>query len=236
MELALDTSTGMAGVAVADRGAVLAEVTWSAGFNHTTQLLPAVQKVLQSAGIGIDDVDAVIVAIGPGSYSGLRVGVSTAKGLAASRGIPLVGVSTLAVEASPFARQDLPIRPLLDAGREEVAVGHYRASEGRLDEVEPPYVTSVELLCDSIRAPTLMCGERLPTVQQAIVERLGDLAVIPPLESLVRQPGRLAELGWRRLACGDSDDPATLQPVYLRAPSITKPRPAAGPRQTRRGS
>ncbi|MEE9285366.1 MAG: tRNA (adenosine(37)-N6)-threonylcarbamoyltransferase complex dimerization subunit type 1 TsaB [Dehalococcoidia bacterium] len=225
MELALDTSTATAGVALAHRGETLAEVTWLVGRNHTTQLLPTIEDVLGRAGVTVDDLEAVIVATGPGSFSGLRVGLSTAKGLAVSRDIPLVGVGTLAVEAYPFLSADLPLRALLDAGRGEIAVGSYTASQGQLREAEPPRLTSVDELSASIVQRTLLCGEHLPVVQEAIAERLGSLAVFPSRSALLRRPGHLAELGWQRLALGDSDDPATLQPLYLRAPSITRPRP-----------
>ncbi len=231
MELALDTSTAVAGVALAREGRTEAELSWRAGHSHTAQLMPAVDHLLRMAGAAPRDLTAVVVAIGPGSFSGLRVGVSAAKALAESLAIPLAGVGTMLVEACPFLGQGLPTRVVLDGGRGELAVGSFHPTpagepDAWPEESEPPRLMTVEELCASIRQRTLICGEGLPAVQRTIEERLGALAVIPPASALPRRPGHLAALGWRRLARGERDDAATLQPIYLRGPSITRPGPA----------
>src|SRR5688572_18486426 len=100
MLLALDTSTGLASVALYD-GTVRAEATWQAGRNHSAEVLPEVDRLLRRQGLGPRDLRAVAVAIGPGSYTGVRVGVALAKGFAASLRIPVVGVCTLDVLAAP---------------------------------------------------------------------------------------------------------------------------------------
>lgn len=220
MELALDTSTAMAGVAVAEHGRLVAELTWRAGQNHTTQLYPAIEQVLKLAGTTPQGVTAIVVAIGPGTFSGLRVGVSAAKGFALANELPLAAVSTMALEAYPFAVSGLPIRPILDAGRGELAVGHFAGES----EIAPPRILTLEALCAEIQVPTLFCGEQLPLVAERLRARLGERAVLPPLSAAVRRPGNLAELGWRRLAAGQREELATLQPNYLRAPSITPPK------------
>lgn len=223
MELALDTSTATAGVAVAERGRLLAELTWRAGQQHTTQLYAAIEHVLKLAGTTPQGVTAIVVAIGPGTFSGLRVGVSAAKGFALANDLPLAAVSTMAVEAYPFAAVGLPIRPILDAGRGEVAVGHFAGES----ELETPRILTLEALCAEIQVPTLFCGEQLPLVAERLRTQLGQRAVLPPFAAAVRRPGNLAELGWRRLAAGQREDIATLQPNYLRAPSITPPKARA---------
>jgi tRNA threonylcarbamoyladenosine biosynthesis protein TsaB len=226
LELAIDTSTATAGIALGHRGKVLTEVAWQAGHNHTVELHPTVERVLALNRTAISSVDAIIVAIGPGTFSGLRVGVSAAKGFAIALGVPIVAVGTLAAAAYPFAVAGLPIRPILNAGRGELAVGHFQAKGGGMEEREPPTITDLDGLCESVVETTMFCGEHLPQVAEELTARLGDLARIPPASALLRRPGHLVELGWLRLAAGDSDDAATLQPVYLRAPSITRPRPA----------
>lgn len=224
MELAIDTSTRLAGVALARHGQLLAELTWRAEYNHTAQLLPAIDYLLQRGNLKPSDLDAVIVAVGPGSFSGLRVGMSAAKGLAVSLDIPLVGVGTLAVEAYPFLGPGMAVCPVLDAGRGELAAALFRDMGGELAEERPASLCMVEELCAWAREPTLFCGEHLLAVQGEIARRLGPLAAFPPASALVRRPGNLAELGWRRLAKGERDDPATLAPIYLRGPSISRPR------------
>ena len=95
MQLAIDTSTDTAGIALARDREVLAELTWHCGQNHTTQLLPQIAHLLNQTGIDLKSISGIIVARGPGSFNGLRVGISTAKGLAFSLGVPIIGISTL---------------------------------------------------------------------------------------------------------------------------------------------
>ena len=227
MELAIDTSTATAGAALSHRGVLVAETTWRAGYNHTTQLYPVLEALLRLGGVTMEQVTGVIVAQGPGTFSGLRVGVSAAKGIALSRGIPLAAVSTLAVEAYPHMSSQSLIRPVLDAGRGELVVGAFRVQEGELVEVVPPSIVSLEQLCASIRGPTLFCGEYLPAIASDLARGLGPPAAMAPPAALVRRPAYLAALGWQRLVRGQTEDIATLEPVYLRGPSITKPRDPA---------
>lgn len=229
MELAIDTSTRLAGVALARQGVTVAELTWLADLNHTAQLLPAIDHVLRQQGTKPAAIDLVVIACGPGSFSGLRVGVSAAKGFALALGVPLVGIGTLYVEAYPFLGAGMAIQPVLDAGRGELATCTFNAVDDSLVETVPNAIVTLGQLCDAVKGPTLFCGEHLPLVRQAIAERVGRLASFPPRSALLRRAGNLAELGWCRFARGEHDDPATLQPIYLRPPSITRPHPVQSP-------
>ena len=225
MQLAIDTSTDTASLALVRDDEVLAELTWRSGQNHTTELLPNVKSLLK--GNDIKDIEAVIVAVGPGSFNGLRVGVSAAKGLAYSLDIPIVGVSTLEADAYQHAGTGLPVCPVQNAGRGEVAVALYRMTGNGWQRLQPEHVTNVEELCTATIVKTLFCGEYLPRVAVEIRERLGDKAVLAAPSARLRRAGFLAELGQKRLAAGDTDDLATLQPVYLRRPPITQPKTPA---------
>lgn len=227
MELAIDTSTGLAGAALARKGRVLAEMTWRAEFSHTVQLMPAIQDLLRKAGIKAAELEAIGVAIGPGSFSGLRVGLAAAKGLAMSLGLPVAGVGTLLLEAYPFLGARLPVRPMLHAGRGDIATAVYSMRGNELVELTAPYLTTVEEACATVHSPTLFCGEYLPDVRERIVQALGELALFPPDSALMRRPGNLAELAWRKIAAGQIEDAATVQPLYLRAPSISTPKVTA---------
>jgi len=231
VELALDTSTATAGVALSDQGRLLVEATWNVGLDHTRDVMPMVAQVLEKGGCRAGELGAIVVAVGPGTFSGLRVGVSTAKGLATALSIPLVGVNTMAVEAYPHAWSVLPLCPVMDAGRGEVALGYYRGVDGLPVEVEPPIVGSIEEACRRVNEPTLFCGEYAGMVGGRIHEMLGDRALMPPLGALPRRSSCLAAVGWTRLAHGQDNDPAAVQPIYVRSPSITKPKP---PRPARR--
>ena len=230
MELSIDTSTRTAGIALSKEGRAVGEMVWRAEYNHTTQLMPSIEYLMGQAGAKPKDLTAIIVAIGPGSYSGLRVGISAAKGLAMALGIPMAGVNTLLLEAYPFLTAGLPVQPLLDAGRSEISTTRFRwiAGAAGLETLEPA-IMPIDALCDAIREPTLFCGEYLPAIRAVISERLGARAICPPDSALVRRPSCLAELGWQRLQRGEGEDPASIQPVYLRPPSITQPKSRASP-------
>lgn len=225
MQLAIDTSTGTASLALLQGGEVLAELTWQSGQNHTTELLPNLKALLKDA--AIEELEAVFVAVGPGSFNGLRVGVSTAKGLAYGLGIPVVGISTLEADAYQQAGTGLPVCPVQNAGRGEVAAALYRMTGGNWQRLQPEHIATVAALCDGITGKTLFCGDYLPQVVDEVRERLGDLAVIATPASRLRRAAYLAELGRQRLAAGEAADPATLQPVYLRKPPITQPKTPA---------
>ncbi|MGQ9545638.1 MAG: tRNA (adenosine(37)-N6)-threonylcarbamoyltransferase complex dimerization subunit type 1 TsaB [Dehalococcoidia bacterium] len=223
MELAIDTSSNMVSVALSHGGDLLASLMWQTRQNHTVELLPNLIWLLQRAGVELDFVEAIIVAKGPGSFNGLRVGLSTAKGLASALSIPLLGVSTLEAEAYPFAFTRLPLRPIHKAGRGEIVTALYREEGEEWQCLEAENVTTVEALCGKVKQETLFCGEIPPDIRSQIQEKLGKRAIIPRDGSLSRA-GSLAMLGWRKLSKGERDDPAALQPVYIRPPHITKPK------------
>jgi tRNA threonylcarbamoyl adenosine modification protein YeaZ len=220
MQLAIDTSTDMASVALVHDDKVIAELTWHSGQNHTTQLLPHVNYLM--AKFSIKDIDGIFVARGPGSFNGLRVGVSTAKGLAFSLGIPIVGIGTLEADAYQHAETGLPICPIFNAGRGEVATAVYRMLGGRWRQLKPEYITTVDALCSQITARTLFCGDYVATVAPQLRDALGRKAMISTPAASLRRASLLAELGQPRFKAGDCDNPATLQPIYLRRPPITE--------------
>jgi len=226
MQIAIDTSTETASLALSRDGAMLAETTWRCGQNHTVQLLTTLSSLLKQTGLRPADANGIVVALGPGSYNGLRVGLSTAKGLAFSLSIPLVGISTLAAEAyqAALGRQELPVCAIHNAGRGEISEAIYALEGDELAQIEGEQVTTLQTLCDRISARTVFCGDYVPVIATDLKRMLGEKAVIMSGVANVRRAGFLAELGFRRLSAGDCDDPATLQPLYLRAPPITQPK------------
>lgn len=226
MEIAIDTSTEVASIALSRRGEVEAEMTWPSGQNHTVELVPNLLHLLQQAKKSLQEIDAIIVARGPGSFNGLRVGVGTAKGLAFALGVSLVGIGTLEVEAFQHASTGLPICPVQDAARGEIATALYQVQQGQWRQLMEEHVTTVEQLCAQTCVRTLFCGRIPPHIAQELGERLGEQALI--LETTLRRAGFLARLGWRRLKKGDVDNPSTLQPLYLRRPAVTTKRETQG--------
>ncbi len=222
MQLAIDTSTDTASLALVRERHVLAEFTWRCGQNHTRQLLPNLEHLLRQFELGPAEITGIIVARGPGSFNGLRVGISVAKGLAFSLGIPIVGISSLEAEAYQHAETGLPVCPIFNAGRGEIATAMYHKRDGEWLQLADEDVTTVDVLCSGIATRTIFCGEYVPTIAPQITELLKGKAVIPSATTSIRRGGFLAELGLKRLEAGDIDEPATLQPVYLRRPSITR--------------
>jgi len=235
MELAIDTSSNIVGIALSHKGEVLASLTWQTIQNHTIELLPNLVCLLQQVKVKLDSIEAIIVAKGPGSFNGLRVGISTAKGLASALNIPLLGVNTLEVEAYPFAFTGLMLRPIHKAGSEEIATALYRQKDNEWQCLEVENLTTVKTLCRRIRQKTLFCGEIPPDIISEIRQKLGKQAIIPQNNKTSRASS-LAILGWRKLSRAEQDDPITLQPLYLRPPHITKPRDKTPPFVTPNGA
>lgn len=224
MQLAIDTSTDTASLALVEDSEILAELTWRCGQNHTTQLLPHLTHLLEQAKLELGSATGIIVAKGPGSFNGLRVGISTAKGLALSLGVPIVGISTLEVEAYPYAQTGLPICPIHNAGRGEIATALYQMKGKEWHRLAAEHITTVDALCSEITTKTIFCGDLVTLTAPQLQKQLKQKAIIPLPASRLRRAGFLAELGQQRLRAGDYDDLATLQPLYLRRPSITKPK------------
>ncbi|MBM3156764.1 MAG: tRNA (adenosine(37)-N6)-threonylcarbamoyltransferase complex dimerization subunit type 1 TsaB [Chloroflexi bacterium] len=221
MELAIDTSTEIAGITLSSEGKVIAELTWRAGQNHTAGLMPNLNHLLAQAKLSLKDINGIIVAKGPGSFNGLRVGMSAAKGFASALNIPLVGISTLEVEAFPYSSTGLPICPIFNAGRGEVAAALFQTRRGKWLRLTQEHITTIESLVNDIKARTIFCGEITRDMQLQLKAKLGRKASIVDSSAALRRSGYLAELGWSRLKAGDFDNTATLEPLYLRRPSIT---------------
>jgi tRNA threonylcarbamoyladenosine biosynthesis protein TsaB len=214
MLLAVDTSTAQIGLALYDGSKVLGELNWTSAQHHTTELAPALAGLLTRSGAGIDRLSAIGVAVGPGSFTALRVGLAFVKGLALARHLPLVGVPTLDVVAAaqPIAR--VPLVAVLQAGRGKLAVGSYKAVKGEWQAQGPARVETVRSLADSITSPTYVCGELTAEERQRLGRKRANVILASPTQS-VRRPAVLAELAWSRWRAGAVDQAATLAPIYL---------------------
>lgn len=214
MLIAIDTATDHASVALHDGFRVREEQTWESPRRHTVELLPRLVSALEQVELGVAHISGVAVAKGPGSFTGLRVGVSVAKGLALARGVSLIGIPTLDIVAAAQGKDDRPLCAVLEAGRSRICVAIYRWRQGEWQTRREPQLTTWPALAEEIETPTLFCGE----VDAAGAERLaslGDRAELLPAATRLRRAGFLAELAWRRLNRGEEDNPATLTPIYL---------------------
>ena len=216
MELSIDTASDWASVALSQEERLLGEITWHCHREHSTQLMPMVETLLSRLRVDKSDLSAVFVCTGPGSYAALRVGVSTAKGLAFALDIPIVGVGRLEIEAYQYAACGRPVCALHRAGRGEIAWAVYQGPKAEWREVAPPRLSPPQEVMAHLPAGTLLCGEEDDALE-ALLSEAGVEAVVAPSR---RRADYLAELGWRRLAAGQADDVRALVPLYLREPAI----------------
>jgi tRNA threonylcarbamoyladenosine biosynthesis protein TsaB len=232
--LAIDTATRYAGLALYDGQCVLSELTWRAGQNHTTTLIPNLVRMLAQQKLTVDHLSSLAVALGPGSFTGLRIGLAVAKGLVLALDLPLVGVPTLDVVAYSCAplsasQTPLPMRAFLEAGRGRFHVADYVWTDGELRQSGDCRLLASDRAALGIEEPTLFCGILSAQVEQALRSSLGDGVLIVPSPARLRRPGYLADLGWQRLAQGRRDEPAALSPIYVR----TVPPGQHAPRRSR---
>ncbi len=216
MLVAMDTATQTASLALHDGERVRYEVTWEAGRRHTVQLTARLVAALDDLGLGVEDLTGAAVALGPGSFTGLRVGLAVAKGLALARGLPLVGIPTLDVAAAAQGRDRRPLVAVLQAGRGRICTATYRWRRG-WQRREGPTLTTWEQLAAGLQNPTLFCGEVYERGTE-VLGRANGLAVILPPAARLRRAGFLAELAWERIRRGETDAPDTLTPLYLHTP------------------
>ncbi len=225
MELSIDTASEMASVAVSQEGRLVAEITWLCRRNHTVELLPTVEKLLGQARIKPADITAVFVCLGPGMYTGLRVGISTAQGLAYALGIPTMGAGRLELDAYPHAAFPGPIIAVHRAGRGELAWAAYRSGPWR--ELRPPRLSGPEAIARAVRRRTLIVGEVDDSLAGYLREATKGRATVLTGAANLRRAASLAELAFKRLESGGGMSPALLRPIYLRPPTVIAP----GPRQ-----
>ncbi len=216
MLLAIDTSTAQMGLAAYDGAQVLAEMAWTNRQFHTVELAPSTAGLLARCGLTMEAVTALGVAIGPGSFTALRVGLSFAKGLALARRLPLIGIPTLDVVAAAQPVSDLPLVATLQAGRGRLAVGWYAASENGWQAQGPAKVETVDSLAEQIQNPTIVCGELNAEERQRLARKRVNVVLMTAANS-VRRPAILAELAWARWQAGKVDDLSSLAPIYLHA-------------------
>ncbi len=229
--LGIETSTKQGGVALVGEAGLLSEYTLNVEVTHSERLLPAVDRVLQDAGLGLDAVGGIAVSAGPGSFTGLRIGLSTAKGLAYATGLPVVAVPTLEALAwtLPWVRWD--VCPVLDARKQEVYAAIFRYEREGLVRLMEDAALAPEALCRQIRKATLFLGDGLGPYADLFRSRLGDKFLLPPQVNRGARPATVAELGRQRLLAGERVAPEGLLPRYLRpseAELRRRSRPVAG--------
>jgi tRNA threonylcarbamoyladenosine biosynthesis protein TsaB len=214
MLLAVDTSTRQMGLALYDGAQVIGESLWHSRHYHTVELAPAVADLLARSGLKMDTIEALGVALGPGSFTSLRVGLAFVKGLALARHLPIIGIPTLDIVAALQEVRDLPLAAVLQAGRGRLALAWYEADDTSWNSKGSATVTTADKLADNINKPTIVCGELTADERQRLARKRVNVLLASPA-ACVRRPAILAELAWERWQAGTQDDAASLAPIYL---------------------
>jgi tRNA threonylcarbamoyladenosine biosynthesis protein TsaB len=215
MLLALDTATQRASIALHDGMVLRAECTWESANRHTVTLLPRVVQMLEASELTPDDLTAIGVCIGPGSYTGVRIGVAVAKGLASARKLPLVGITTLDILAAAQPEDSRPLYAVFTAGRTRVGYARYRWREGAWTAETGVQVVTWKELTGAIQAPGILVGELGNSGREALHRLSGRLKIPAPAHHL-RRSGYLADLAWARVRVNQVDAPSALLPLYAR--------------------
>lgn len=218
--LSIETATGCGSVALTrgnvNNGHLLAEAVAQPEKTHSRQLLGSVDWVMKAAGLGWSEVDGIAVSLGPGSFTGLRIGMAAAKGIALAAGLPLIGVSTLDGLALSCPVIDRPLWCLLDARKQEVYAGCYRpGSGGRPEQVSPARAIRPDLLVENISEPSILAGPGVDEYYE-LFSRVPDVQLIPAALSSPRA-ARVGFLAAGFLARGEVLDQVTAAPLYVRA-------------------
>ena len=211
--LGIETSTFSGSVSISDDDTLLCEYVFNTGPRHNEVLIPTVKRLLSDCGLGKNDLDAICVSTGPGSFTSLRIGVSTAKALSYSLGADLAGVPSLEILASNALWSGNDVCAMTDAGRGEAFFSFYD-SEG--EEITEAKIATPESVCAGTREKTVFVGSAAVLHEKLIREMLGRNAVFLPGNLNTPRASGCALLGRKKILSGQKDDPFTLTPFYLR--------------------
>lgn len=234
--LAIDTATMVSSVAVADKDRLLAELTVQTRLTHSETLLPHVEQVLKMAGVEKAALDGVAVSLGPGSFTGLRIGLAAAKAIAYGLDIPIFGIPTTEALAWHYPVQGVAVVPFIDAQKGNVYSAVYQWQDDGFEEISP------------VQVYTLQGALELCEAQPVSVLAVGDMAVkklygredlpanvqVPPPHMVMPRAANVAMAGLKRLVAGQEDSVMNLEPVYIRrseAEVLWEKRQAAGQAQ-----
>jgi tRNA threonylcarbamoyladenosine biosynthesis protein TsaB len=214
MLLAIDTSTNMLGIGLYGGDRVLAECVWYGEGHHTVELAPEIALVMRRVGKPISSIEAIGVAIGPGSFTGLRIGLALAKGLSLARGLPTVGIPTMDILALAQPKRTEPMFVAVKAGRKRIAGLWYKWTRGGWKPQGEPEVLTWDELKESVEEKAYICAD-MDSRTRALLRGIPGVALAPPAQC-VRRPGFLAELAWKRLKSRKKWSVGGLSPIYLK--------------------
>jgi len=214
MLLAIDTSTDRIGIALYNGTSIFAEQTWRSKNYHTVELVPAIKDLLVKTQTKVSSLTGVGVALGPGSFTGLRIGLSAAKGIALGQNLPLAGIPSLEILAAGQPGLRRPMLAFLQVGRGRYAYARYQYRDGGWQAASEVKVDDIRGLAATIQSPIYVVGE-MDAEERQVLGRKWKTARLATPGFCLRRPAILAELAWAKIQAGQADDPATLTPIYV---------------------
>ena len=214
--LAVDTATKSCSVAIVDEESLLAEMTVINEQTHSKHLLEMIRLVVKHSGLNLSDLNGFAVTRGPGSFTGLRIGISSVKGLAAAQGKPIVGVSSLDALARQVSFSPYLINSLIDARRDEVYSSRYRYKDGNLIKEGKEQAVSPGDALDEINEPCIFVGSGAVLYRKVIKDKLGEYAYFAQAYENTIRASTVASLSMDRFEKGDTEDAETFVPNYIR--------------------
>ncbi|RPJ14887.1 MAG: tRNA (adenosine(37)-N6)-threonylcarbamoyltransferase complex dimerization subunit type 1 TsaB [Desulfobacteraceae bacterium] len=218
--LAVDTSSRSCSVAVVENNNLLAEIIKEDGETHSRHLMDMIKKVFELSGLVPFDIDGYAVTKGPGSFTGLRIGISSVKGLAAATGKSLAGISTLDALAAQVLPTPYLICSVIDARKSEVYSSRYRFIDGLIKKEMKEDVFLPDQAADGIGEPSLFIGDGATLYRNIIEKKLGNLAHFPPPFINVIRASTVAFMGLKKFENKDTVDAALLAPHYIRKSDV----------------
>lgn len=218
--LGIDTATKVCGVAVINEEQLIVEKFLNNQRTHSQNIIPLIKQAVKEAGIEPKELGGIAVTKGPGSFTGLRIGMTVAKSLAQVLNIPVIGVSTLKTLALNVLGVPGLICPILDARKKQVYAGVYYDREGKLEILEEPMVIAIEDLLSNLKKidrEVTFLGDAVPVYSSVITEILGPKALFAGKINSLPRAAAAAELGMALLQKGVFDEPLGLTPFYIRA-------------------
>jgi tRNA threonylcarbamoyladenosine biosynthesis protein TsaB len=216
--LGIETSTKTGSVALVSDEGVIAQYSLNIEVTHSERLMATVDRVLTDTGTTIAEIDGYAVAVGPGSFTGLRIGISAVKGLALVTDKPVAAVPTLQALAWNLPYAGYPVCPLLDARKKEVYAALYKHDGAALVQMLPDAVISLTRLKDAIPGETIFTGEGSQIYRREIEEIFGTRALFAPRTASLPSAAAVGEIGLDMIRVGKPVDPDTLTPKYIRRP------------------
>jgi len=215
--LGIETATPRGGAALWEDGEALANVENDGAVSHSQRLMPAIDRALRDTGRSLGDLDGIAVSIGPGSFTGLRIGISVAKTLAHYANKPVVAVPTLLGLAAKFSRPGTLLAPMLDARRSEIFGAVFRADDdGQLERLTADLVEAPGAFITRLIAPCVAGGSGALRYAHELADRLGERIELVEGEANHPSAAVIAGLGARALAEGATANVLTLEPSYVR--------------------